>query len=115
MRSIEIIDNRRFIVVDLNFRNITSKKAFLRFMKEAFDLPTDLSDSIDSLNDYLRDLEWFVGNNESIKIRIKHLNTLKDKNKETYDLTQECLDLYKRYWDRNKLNSNNVVIFEFIS
>ena len=115
MRTVEKIDNKKFVIVDLNFRNITSKKAFLRFMKESFDLPNYFSDNIDSLDECLRDLRWFVNDDESIKVRINQLNALKDKNEEMYNLIQESLALYKEHWDKSKLNNSGVVIFEYIS
>ncbi len=109
MRSIEQSDNGTILIVEVNLKQVSSINAFFNKMKTAFELPSYFSDSLDSLDECMRDLSWISEPN--IKMIISNTDALKEKNNKLYNDIQECFLTYKEYWDNvNIKKTKNVEI-----
>jgi RNAse (barnase) inhibitor barstar len=106
MRSIENINNKTYVILELDLKSVSNENKFFNLMNETFEFPNYFRNSFDSLDDCMRDLGWVFDDN--VIIRIKNILKVKGKNAVLYTSIEESLLLYKKYWDNSK--DKNILI-----
>lgn len=104
-----IINYRTF---EVNLGKCFTYGNLLRHFTDVFQLPGSFGSNLNAMNDGMRDLSWFLDEEENYKIVLNNKKGLLKKNPKMLDEIIELFEMYKEYWDNE--NKGNPTKYNYL-
>jgi RNAse (barnase) inhibitor barstar len=112
MRSIETINGRIYFVATVNALRCATENGLLKEFANNFDFPGYFGNNLNALDECMMDLAWLKEKN--YKTIVRNMSVLKKKDSRQADQLEKFLNIWKNYWDEEKISLKSDLENDFI-